>query len=968
VTLFLDRRLPDDKLTGVEQHIDGCPTCRRLVSELARTRSLASSLPRDGEAPYAVGDLVSRYVLLRVLGAGGMGTVYAGYDPLLDRKVAVKLLRLGDADDPERRTRLLREAQAMGRVSSRNVVAVFDVGIVRDQVYLAMELLTGGTLKTWLRERPRGWREIVRVFEAAGRGLAAAHAGGLVHRDFKPDNVLLEGDRVCVADFGLAAPISGGASAAEAFALGSAPLAHPHDRLLERPLTLTGAIVGTPAYISPEQLAGVAADARSDQFSFCVALYEALAGARPFGGDTLDELIREVRAGRIRALTRDVPAWLRAVVMRGLALDPAARHPSMDALLAQAARHRVRGRRRWFLAGASAVAAAGVAFGARYVGHAPDPCAGLAAQPVLHDAAAIRAAFATAPVTADKVLAGLEAWRARATELRATSCRAARDGVESAALADLRGECIADSARRIAALSAALARPTPELLDGAVPAVERAGDLTLCRSRRALLEPLREPEDPARRAVFESLRVGLATAEADHAAGRFREAIALATAFAAQASTAGFRALETEAWQVVVRSEAGGNQRPLAAREALQRALVAAEAAGYDQLRARLYLQLADLDAGLDRGDPVRLIAQARALVERLGIDAMRWEVLYAEGTAAVRAGDVARGLELLRGAAGAHGADAGDLDAADVLDALGTAHGIAGDFAAAERVIRESLAIRERLYGATSPALIQALETLGQIVLRAGRANDAIALGERAVAIAEANAGHGPAVLPTTTTNLALILMIVHRNAEALGLLDRALGATRAAYGADTTSYAGVLEIRAQTLTELGRLDDALGDALAAVDITRKKLGRDAPALAQALQVVGRTRYARHELGDALRAFSEALRIHQASPGSDLFQDDAWLGECYLAAHRPAEALPHLERALAARLGTQHDPAERARGESGTARALVALGRDRPRALELLRRARAVFAASEHDSAEQLGEVDAALARLRAK
>ncbi|MCA9693542.1 MAG: serine/threonine protein kinase, partial [Myxococcales bacterium] len=211
------------------------------------------------------GDSIDRYLILARLGEGGMGLVYAAHDPELDRKVAIKLLR-GDPTDSGARDRLLREAQAMARLSHPNVITVHDVGTARGHVFVAMEYVEGGTLGTWLEEQERGWRAVLDVFLAAGRGLAAAHEAGLVHRDFKPDNVLLERDgRVRVADFGLARYGLGAAPTHP-----PAPAEAPTDMTrtgvsLNTKLTITGATVGTPAYMAPEQLGGVDVDARADQ-------------------------------------------------------------------------------------------------------------------------------------------------------------------------------------------------------------------------------------------------------------------------------------------------------------------------------------------------------------------------------------------------------------------------------------------------------------------------------------------------------------------------------------------------------------------------------------------------------------------------------------------------------------------------------------------------------------------------------
>ncbi len=281
----------------------------------------------ESQAPVRIG----RFLVMRPLGSGGMGVVYAAYDEELDRRIAVKLLRPGSSEHDQ--ARLQREAQAMARLSHPNVATVHEVGAVDGQIYVAMEYVRGQTLQEWLAAAPRSWREVIEHFRAAGLGLAAAHAAGLVHRDFKPSNVLVGDDgRVRVVDFGLVR--SSGGEEGEAAAVAASQVMGPATPLATS-LTMTGTIMGTPAYMSPEQHRGAPTDARSDQFSFCVALYEALHGVHPFAGRTVGEVRAAVLAGRVPPPPREskAPVWLGRVLARGLAVDPAARWPSMDALL-----------------------------------------------------------------------------------------------------------------------------------------------------------------------------------------------------------------------------------------------------------------------------------------------------------------------------------------------------------------------------------------------------------------------------------------------------------------------------------------------------------------------------------------------------------------------------------------------------------------------------------------------------------
>ena len=277
-------------------------------------------------AEPATGDRVGRYTVLDTLGRGGMGVVVSAHDPVLDRRVAIKLVRAADAGSAEEhRARLVREARAMAKIRHPNVVSVYEVGEHEGQVYLAMEEVEGGTLRGRYREEAYRWRQVLADFAAAGRGLAAAHDAGVVHRDFKPENVFVDRDgRVLVGDFGL---VDAGASAG-----GPAD----GDEPLRERLTRGDVVVGTPAYMAPEQHTGEGVDARADQFAFCVALYEALFGTLPFTGETRRDYVRAIARGEIAAppAERKVPVWLWETIRKGLSADPSQRYPSMRALLA----------------------------------------------------------------------------------------------------------------------------------------------------------------------------------------------------------------------------------------------------------------------------------------------------------------------------------------------------------------------------------------------------------------------------------------------------------------------------------------------------------------------------------------------------------------------------------------------------------------------------------------------------------
>ena len=381
----------------VALHLDACMQCRRIVSALAEVdyeeapresvgsaetelAGPAARTSREGAhlAPPAVtpGQLLGRFTVKRLLGQGGMGEVWAAHDSVLDREVAVKLLRVRLG--AEAAERLKREAQAMARLRHPNVVAIHELGEADGRLFCAMELVDGVTLRTWL-EQPRRWRDTLDLLLAIGRGIAAAHAAGLVHRDIKPDNVLVTRDgRPLVTDFGLAKLgdldeyVDADAAIADASVPETVRERPAHARAVPQPtasrahpLTAIGLIVGTPVYMPLEQLEGRAAGPASDQFSFCVTAYEALFGARPFAGASIDDLVDAVARGAAPPdHARGVPRGVIRCLLRGLAREPAQRFPSMEALLEELLRavsRRSRQRRVALLGGVAVVLAATIA-------------------------------------------------------------------------------------------------------------------------------------------------------------------------------------------------------------------------------------------------------------------------------------------------------------------------------------------------------------------------------------------------------------------------------------------------------------------------------------------------------------------------------------------------------------------------------------------------------------------------------
>ena len=502
---------------------------------------------------------IGHFQLLEPLGSGGMGTVYSAYDLHLDRKVAIKLVakRSSSAEDSHNRhQRMLREAQAMAKLSHPNVVPVYEVGLDDDAVFIAMEYVAGQTLAAWRKEHERSWREILAVFVQAGKGLAAAHEVGIVHRDFKPANVLVDPHgHVRVADFGIA-QVRGMPMEDESARVPRVELGEDNELLPptpETPLTELGSLVGTPAYMSPEQFRSAAVDARSDQFSFCVALYEALFGRRPFEGHG-KALAEAVKHGKPAPPDpkAGVPGWVGAIVMRGLATEPEERFGSMTELVAALAHDPGRRRRRIAIvaAGVAAVAAIAMFVGSRLTARGDAAtCDGAAAQLAGAWDPAVRAAIATsfaatevpyARSSSDAVATVLDGYGAAWTAMRTDACRATHvRGDQSEHLLDLRIACLDRRRGELGALTTVLAGTVDaKTVEKAVDAANALGPISVCADTAALLRPGSASEDPMSRARRDRLTAQIDHQRASRRVGRAKEAVAPVRALVAEARAA----------------------------------------------------------------------------------------------------------------------------------------------------------------------------------------------------------------------------------------------------------------------------------------------------------------------------------------------------------------------------------------------------------------------------------------------
>jgi tetratricopeptide (TPR) repeat protein len=611
----------------------------------------AADVGRDAVRALQPGDRLGRYTILEIMGVGGMGVVYAAHDGDLDRKVAIKLLRAsGDAELA--RARLLREARAMARLRHPNVITVYEAGEIDERVFVAMELVEGVTAGEWLAapEQPRAWREVLDVFLAAGRGLAAAHAAGLVHRDFKPANVLLDrGGRVVVTDFGLArqahpesatgGAIGGAAGGAEGGVddawtgadgpeLDSASGGSGTDHSLTR----TGTVLGTPAYMAPEQHRGSQADARSDQFSFSVALYEGLYGQRPFRGHSPATLHAAIVQGRIVApprgsrVARQVPQRLRRILLRGLRPRPDERFPSMPALLAALERVARRWPRALLAAGAALLVSVGVllvALGTRADEPAAYDCA-ITLDGAWDDdvAGSIRAVLARAPQGSEAfaaLAARLDAGRGAWLDARARICESERQAPDRWSFHRRMG-CLLDYREQLAALTELVRAADAQAMDFAVSAADGLPDPAHCVGLTPAHPRLELAGDPARMAETERVRTELAQAAAAHQVAKLDRAIELGASALAGARALGDRRLEAAALLRLADSHAVKVEAPIAHRYLRELVLLAEEIDEVEILAQALTLQAILLagEPNMDGGAVRDMVRRARIAVGRV--------------------------------------------------------------------------------------------------------------------------------------------------------------------------------------------------------------------------------------------------------------------------------------------------------------------------------------------------------------
>jgi len=862
-----------------------------------------------------IGDRIGRYHVLRPLGSGAMGIVVEAYDETLDRRVAIKVLHERRSKQQERR--LLREAQALARLSHPHVVQVYEIGEAADHLFIAMELVVGQPLDRWQQE-PRSWREAVQAYAQAARGLAAAHAQGLVHRDFKPSNCIIdEHGQVKVLDFGLARESGARADAdtsVERVSLAELVESSGHEsrRALSDALTRTGAALGTPAYMAPEQLRGRDVGASADQFNFCVSLYEAVYGVRPFPHRSIGALVNAVLSGELQPPPRGrrVPRALWPILRRGLAHDAADRWPSMNALIEQLGRVLGQASRRRGLLGLGLVAATALGLLWGRV-EAPAPCRGAEAalEATWNDARAQAlgdALLATgvpyAETTRQRVSELLDAWAKDWVRSHTAACEATSvHAQQSTDVLDLRMRCLERSRSAFSRTVDMLATADTTVVERAVSMVASLPKPARCDDVDALQAALPPPERAEDAAEVEAVRDQIVGVRLLLVADRAREALTTVESLAVRAEALPYAPLQAEIRVVhgIVLVNAG--RYPEAEAE-LTAAYRLATEIGHQEPASRAARELTVVHGQLLAKYPVGLAwgVTAESLARRVDL----------EGPQHANALRTIAIIELLQ-----------------------------GEIERAADGFEHSLRIWESRPDAGLD-LARALSDLGNLRFDQGRLDEALVVYRRAHAIRLAELGEGHPELGLDAANMGHVRLAQGRLVESELDYRRGIELWTRTRGPDHPSVALLLANLGAVLYEQGRYDEALAIHRRVLTTRERSLGPTHPFVAQSLSSIALALHAKGELEPAREHGRRALEVFEASDDANVIKQIYELSATELALGDIDAAAARRERMLErARERFGEASPEHALAEFGLAEVRWARGEHTP-ALALARQA----------------------------
>ncbi|MEM6296118.1 MAG: serine/threonine-protein kinase [Myxococcota bacterium] len=820
-----------------------------------------------GKSPAAVeltpGTRVGRYTIIELIGRGGMGAVYAANDPSLNRRVALKVLRPQAGNKERAAIRMLREAQALAQLSHPNVVQIFEVNTTdapgETQVFLAMEFVDGPTLRGWATP-DKTWRDAVEVFVQAGRGLVAAHERGLIHRDFKPGNVLVGLDgRVRVADFGLAKVDEHTRSR------------NPDDAerttsavdALNAEVTEFGTVIGTPSYMAPELHTGVVADESTDQYAFCVTLYEVLYGTRPFANEDPDSLrhakwhkeLQPVKTGR------NVPPALRRIVLRGLSPDADDRWPSMPALLE--ALTALQGQRKRRVLTAAVFGGVLVSTGAVWASqNVEDPCA--RADEALEDVwsperrDAVASGLQPRPELAGAVAVTLDAYAQAWSTSRVDACSAHQAGRQSAELLDRRMACLDEGLRALDAVARTLSEADAAVVFRASAVVASLPELARCDDADVMLASVPPPAVDQRELV-DALRATLAFARAQLDAGRYGAARAEAADVVERAGD--YAPVRAEAQLLLGRAEHLGKATQESAA-ALEAAYTTALAAGHDVVALEAASMLT-MELGHVQRKPAaakQWTPTVRALLNRLDASPIMRARALESLASSIRADEQEAAKALLDEALAIRRARTDEpLALANALNIYGNLLHDLEAFDESVAAFEETLTLLSASLSAPHPRLASVYKNMSMMLIDAQRHDDGLDAARKAHENYRDSLGRSHAATAEALAHLASTEMYSDREAaakhfaEAIPLLADAEGLGADAQLRPMTNYGSLL-------MELGRHDEAhevLTDAYARQS---EALGADSDVAVFTLIVLGALEQARGNLPAARRYLDDAV------------------------------------------------------------------------------------------------------------
>jgi tetratricopeptide (TPR) repeat protein/tRNA A-37 threonylcarbamoyl transferase component Bud32 len=840
--------------------------------------NVADDQPDNTGIAVIRGGMIGRYIVLGLLGKGGMGVVYSAYDPELDRKVALKLLRVANRKKGEdidaKRARLLREAKAIARLSHPSVVVVYDVGTYQDQVFIAMELVDGMTALRWRDTRKPSWKEILRVFIDAGEGIAAAHVADLIHRDFKPENVMVTREgKVRVMDFGLARTM-------ERITVETTPTNEdgptlPGVRPAEPRLTHEGNVVGTPAYMPPEQYLGVT-DERSDQFSFCVSLYECLYGQHPFEARTSVGLTSNMQAGRVHdapAGTK-VPTWVRKILLKGLKPRPEDRWASMPDMLGALRKDPAIARQRWLMVGGAVAAVGLLLFGMQRAANSrrafcaagPERVSAAWELPANngpagpHHEAVSKAFLATGKSYAADAVRGvfslLDDYAVKWVGVYKDACEATNvRGEQSAEVLDLRMDCLNNRLSGMRALVDVFAGASGEVVEHGVEAVHAMSPLEDCNNIKQL-KSLIPPPDPSVKERVEELRRELGQAKAVHDAGRYVAALERLKPVVQEARNLKYRPLEAEALARMSLAYTEMGRDNVETERVLDDALRVSVASRHDDLVPEIASNLVWVTAFLGKyAESQRWTDFATGAVERIGGEQ--------------------------------------SVVNAWILNNTGAAHFLQGHYAQSLEYQQRATAIKEMALGPDDPDFAISLGNLALALNALGRSEEALRVSTRSLAIMKTAEGSAHPHVADEYSNRGEILNRLKRRADALSDYRRALDIWLPERGPDDPLVAYALTGIGVSLTGLDRYPEAL-DALERALVIRQKHDPDSQHVGETEFALAKALWDGHRGAARSIALARAALTHYGSgPGTEAARADiaAWLAERH--ASDPASTTP---------------------------------------------------------------------------